>query len=68
MSKYPPIPGVPPAQNGATRMFLRAVRDALTLLVGQSRTKMDRAVTFNDLVALGLATRETAEAQAKGDG
>jgi hypothetical protein len=65
MSKIPAIPEVPHTQDGVTRLFLRAVRDALALLVGQSSTKTDRAVTFNDLVALGMVTQAEAETQAR---
>ncbi|TVM35600.1 hypothetical protein, partial [Oceanidesulfovibrio marinus] len=52
MSNIQPIPDVPHTQDGQTRIFLRAMRDALLLLVGQSRLPGAKAVTVDELVCL----------------
>lgn len=53
--------GVPPW----VQAFLRAVRQALMALVHGVPDRMNRAVTFRDLVEMGLAPQEVAERQAQ---
>lgn len=47
------------------RAFLSSVRARLSLLSGASGDPMDRAVTFNDLVAMGVVDADSAETQAR---
>jgi hypothetical protein len=67
MSRPNPIAGVPaippstPDPKGLA-VVVRAIKENVELMVGQRGDTMGRAVTFNDLVALGLVTAEQVKA------
>lgn len=62
------LPQLPDVRDGLPAWglaFLGAVRRLLLQLGHGSPSPMGRAVTFNDLVDMGLASREGAERQAR---
>jgi hypothetical protein len=63
--KPPPLPEIPKEASASMRSFLTAMRLRVARLVGLSGQPMSRAVTFNDLVAMGLSTEDAARARAE---
>ena len=57
-----PFPSVPASVSPELRLILSAVRDSIEQFASGG---MRRAVTFDDLVALGLVSQADAEARAK---
>ena len=65
MSKNLPLPPVPRVNSADLRAFLAGVRTRVSSLLGENGNRHDRAVTLQDLVDMGLITRNQAEQQAK---
>lgn len=62
------LPQLPDVRDGVpswAQGFLRTVRQILMVLAHGVPDRMGRAVTFRDLVALGLATEAAAAKQAE---
>ena len=58
----------PPAPNDVSpqlRAYLNAVRDYVEIMAGGLSESRRRAVTFEDLVSMGVVTSAEAEARAK---
>lgn len=63
--KRMPMPAVPASVQPELRTFLSALRDNVEVSMTGLASSTRRAVTFDDLVALGLITKPQAEARAK---